>query len=59
MILSKNITLAFEDNCFCFQVTGIFTKKKKKWILIQKINVYKGRPVFDKKTYLENESSNV
>ena len=38
--------LAFEDNCFCFQVTAFFTKKVK---FIQ--NVYKERPLFDKKTY--------
>ena len=38
--------LAFKDNCFCFQVTAFFTKKVK---FIQ--NVYKKRPLFDKKTY--------
>ena len=38
--------LAFEDNCFCFQVRAFFTKKVK---FIQ--NVYKERPLFDKRTY--------
>ena len=38
--------LAFEDNCFCFQVTAFFTKKVK---FIQ--NVYKERPLFDRKIY--------
>ena len=38
--------LAFENNCFCFQVTSFFTKKVK---FIQ--NVYKEGPLFDKKTY--------
>ena len=38
--------LAFEDNCFCFQVTAFFTKNVK---FIQ--NIYKERPLFDKKTY--------
>ena len=38
--------LAFEDNCFCFQVTAFFTKKVK---FIQ--NAYKEHPLFDKKTY--------
>ena len=38
--------LAFEDNCFCFQVTAFFTKKVK---FIQ--NVHKEGPLFDKKTY--------
>ena len=38
--------LAFENNCFCFQVTAFFTKKVK---FIQ--NVYKEGPLFDKKTY--------
>ena len=36
--------LAFEDNCFCFQVTAFYQKVK----FIQ--NVYKERPLFDKKT---------
>ena len=44
---TKKITLAFEDNCFCFQVTAFFYQKK--WIFIQ--NVYKKRPLFDKMTY--------
>ena len=38
--------LAFEDNCFCFQVTAFFTKKVK---FIQ--NLYKECPLFDKRTY--------
>ena len=38
--------LAFENNCFCFQVTPFFTKKVK---FIQ--NVYKEGHLFDKKTY--------
>ena len=37
--------LAFEDNCFVFKLQP-FTKKVK---FIQ--NVYKERPLFDKKTY--------
>ena len=45
MIISKKITLAFEDNCFCFQVTGFFYQKK--WIFVK--NVYKQRPLFQKK----------
>ena len=38
--------LAFENNCFCFQVASLFTKKVK---FIQ--NVYREGPLFDKKTY--------
>ena len=38
--------LAFEDNCFCFQVTAFYQKSVK---FIQ--NVYKERPLSDKKTY--------
>ena len=38
--------LAFQNNCFCFQVTSFYTKKVK---FIQ--NVYKEGPLFDKKTY--------
>ena len=38
--------LAFEDNCFCFQVTAFLLPKKL--IFIQ--NVYKEHPLFDKKT---------
>ena len=36
--------LAFEDNCFCFQVTS-FIKSE----FLSK-NVYKGHPLFDKNT---------
>ena len=28
MITSKKTTLAFENNCFCFQVTALFYQKK-------------------------------
>ena len=38
--------LAFENKCFCFQVTSFSTKKVK---FIQ--NVYKEGPLFDKKTF--------
>ena len=47
MIIYKKIMLAFEDNCFCFQVTAFFYQKKLFFIL----NVYKECPLFDKKTY--------
>ena len=42
--------LAFENNCFCFQVTSFSTKKVK---FIQ--NVYKEGPLFDKKTLTGNQ----
>ena len=29
MIISKQIMLAFEDKCFCFQVTGFFYQKSE------------------------------
>ena len=39
--------LAFEDNCFCFEVTAFFFTKRVSFYS----NVYKEHPLFDKKTY--------
>ena len=42
--------LAFEDNCFCFQVTTFYQKSEVY------SNVYKEPPLFDKKIQLETKA---